>query len=320
MNTNFSKYWHFFYLSIITIFAYIYWFYAPKDAIHESIYDSLKIIRQHNEILDTNNGSFLREIDENTRRLGYVENQKAPQIAEAITEVSKNTNDFLKAIYNDFINHCGGANAKYTDGRAINDKNVLLTRAFFDNKKIATIKQVIQNFETITDSLLASFKPEYLDEMSKFRYLKKDEQYWEELPQTPPANAHLKLMELINNTKSEEYYALNQILRHLEGINNYSCAGPRIAICTNEINLGKNPYIEGNLGISAIPFIQENRDLSYYVNGQKAKNKEGIFYFKVKPKNKGKNTIWFECEIKNPLTGYVEIVKTKREYWINECK
>ncbi len=311
MNTNFSKYWHFFYCAVIGALGYLYYNAAFGQEQFDNIFETRKALRMSNELFDNQNQNLLTEIQKTIQAKGDTCNRIYLDASIKYTENSKILCDYLNDVKDELIENTGGIDARYTDGRMVNCKSYFPYFSFFNKKKKKEIQGAFDKYKANRYLIISNLDKDVSIYFGHNTIIE-DSTFWDRLANSSPANALLKLEELIHNVKQDEL----QVLYHSDNkakADCIYCGMPNLVLLTEQINVENQDYFEGYVSLMDNAFICKSRDIAFFANGKNlpCNIDERGAYLKYKPTKQGKNKINLECRVKNPLTDEWKTVKSK---------
>jgi hypothetical protein len=311
IKTNFSKFWHIFYCAVILVLSYLYYNAAWSTGHYNGIFETRNALRRSNESLEYQNGILLRGVEETAEDSGDTSNKEGMKAARDYTENSKIAEEYFREIRSGLIMNSGGYDKNYTDGRMVDMKYCFPSNNYFDKQKINELKRYLTKFDN-DRTLIINNLDEHFSRDFRFSPIIADSTFWGRLEDCSPANALLKLEEIINNIRNDEQQALNHFY-HKMGTSCMYCGQPNLVLLTEQINVENQEYLEGYVSLMDNAFICRTRNVEFFANGKKLPCEIGErgAYLKYKPTKKGKNKINLECRIKNPLTNAWHIAKSK---------
>ena len=294
--------WHIFYWVAIVTLGYLYYsarFGAYQEMNHN---ETISVFRDAEKLLQLDVREAENILGKNVRDNGDSLKYKYIDISVDYEENNRKFRDYIENITVEFFHkscHIPDATEKFSYKV---DEFRYLKNNYFNDKKIAEIKQAFSTFEKAKLLIIKDIDSIELDRRHfHIDPIVNDSTFWDRIKSGSAANAFQKLEELKLKVDIDNSEAMNYFLE----INNtycHTCENPRMELMSKQINVNNREYLEANVKVVVSPSHCKVRNTEIFANGKKLKIGTEGAYLKYMPTRKGKNTIHLKCVVTNPLT------------------
>lgn len=303
---------HLIYLAIIGFLAFQYW--TKTQALNEavsSIEQFDKSLKMNNEVVVKTAVMIKNEIEKQVKAYANPINLSFLEKAKNIVSVANSIENWIQKQQSDFVKLSGGFNEK-NPTLLTNRLSSNTSRLFFSNQKIQEIRDSLTRFQVYLDDINDKKQLEEIHKLYGSCELFKNDAYWHSLKSKTNADAIAQLSYIKNQIELDNVSYLNYTY-NLVGYGGCGFDAFKVAIAPKKAVLIEGEKFEMDTYLTHYA-SNPGSDVTFWVNNQEVKPKDGVAHFTIKDKSIGKKTVKAEARIKNPFTSATTNIMGEFEY------